>query len=115
MVITNPYRNPRSAAHAPSAEPTLLDLKRRAHLLDPIVRIGKSGLSDAAILEIKKQLERHKLIKIKFLRSLLEQYDKKTLFSELTAKTGATLVQHTGFTACLWQDLNRQKRKNIPK
>ena len=76
-------------------------IKEKAKSLQPTVQIGKSGLTDAIIKEIKKQLSRKRLIKIKFLRSALEAKDKKQLAKEVTKKTNAELVDQVGFVVVL--------------
>jgi len=58
-------------------------LKKKAKLLDPVIRIGKKGLSEESISEIKKQLKKNKLIKVKFLRSFIDSQDKKKAALEL--------------------------------
>jgi putative YhbY family RNA-binding protein len=40
-------------------------LKARAHHLDPVVRLGAAGLSDAVLREIDRALSAHALIKIR--------------------------------------------------
>ncbi|HDQ45059.1 MAG TPA: YhbY family RNA-binding protein [bacterium] len=42
-------------------------LRSRAHHLDPVVLVGKGGLSDAVLRKIDKSLEEHELIKVRFL------------------------------------------------
>ena len=76
-------------------------LIEQAKLLEPIIRIGKSGLTAGVVEEIKKQLKKRKLIKIKFLRAALEKKDRKKLAKEIAEKTGAELVQQVGFVVVL--------------
>ena len=40
-------------------------LKARAHALEPVVRIGHAGVTDAMVAEIDRALEAHELIKVK--------------------------------------------------
>ena len=47
------------------------ELKKKAHGLNHILTIGKSGLTEPVIKEVKKKLKQKKLIKIKFLKSAL--------------------------------------------
>ena len=77
------------------------ELKAQAKALEPIVRIGKSGLSETVVAEIKKQIEQKKLIKVKMLRSFVGNDDKKVLAKQIAEKTGSILVQRTGFVAVL--------------
>ena len=41
-------------------------LTRKAHGLQPVVHIGKLGLSDEVVAAVDKALEDHELIKVKF-------------------------------------------------
>ncbi len=77
------------------------ELKRKAAALEPIVRIGKSGLSDTVVGEIKKQIEQKKLIKVKMLRSFVGTEDKKQIARQMAEKTGSVLVQSVGLTVVL--------------
>lgn len=82
---------------------TKSELRSEAQGLDPVIRIGKNGLTDAVVLEIIKLLKKKRLIKIKFLRSFVEGNDRKKAASELAEKTGAVLVQLTGFVVVLYK------------
>ena len=46
-------------------------LKKLAHKMDPIVHIGKNGLTDSVIQQIDEILENRELIKVKLLESSL--------------------------------------------
>jgi len=80
---------------------SIRELKKKAAALEPIVRIGKSGLSGTVVGEIKKQIEQKKLIKVKMLRSFVGAGDKKKLAAEIAEKTGSTLVHSVGLIAVL--------------
>jgi len=68
-------------------------LKAKAHSLDPLVQIGKNGVTPEQIETIKTRLESHELIKIKF-----NDYksQKEPLSKEITQKTGSELVSIIG-------------------
>ena len=66
-----------------------------------IIIIGKAGLKDSVVKEIKRQLKDKKLIKVKFLKSAIEGKDKKQLFNELAEKTGSEIVYNIGFAVAL--------------
>jgi RNA-binding protein len=71
------------------------------HRLDPIIRIGKSGLTDQVIDEIKKHIKKRNLIKVKLLRAYISTKDKKEIFKEIAERTGSELVNSIGFVVVL--------------
>lgn len=77
------------------------EMKAKAMALEPIVRIGKSGLTDTVIAEIKKQLKQKKLIKVKMLISFVGRKDKKAVAEEIAEKTGSMIVHTIGFVVVL--------------
>ena len=77
--------------------------------LDPVVRVGKSGLSPALQASVNQALEDHELIKVKF-DALKEQ--KKELAPELAALTRSHVVQRVGNVVVLYrQHPDPEKRK----
>lgn len=79
------------------------NIKEKGKLLEPIIRIGKNGLTDNAIDEIKKQLKKRKLIKVKFLRSFIKGKDKKKIGKEIATKTNSELIDQVGFVVVLYK------------
>jgi len=79
----------------------IIKLRSKAKTLEPIIRIGKKGLTEAIIEEIKKLLKKRKLIKVKMLKSVLENKDKKEVIKELVNKTNAVLIEAVGFIVVL--------------
>ena len=76
-------------------------LKEQAKLLEPIIRIGKNGLTDNVVEEIKNHLKKRKMVKVKMLKSFLEDKDKKLLAKEIAEKTNSTIVDSAGFAVVL--------------
>jgi RNA-binding protein len=76
-------------------------LKAKAHHLKPIAQIGKSGVSSEQIQTIKKHLEDHELIKIKF-NEYKEQ--KEELSDEIVKETGAELIDLIGNTLIIYKE-----------
>ena len=97
---------------------TTLKLLKKAKYKEPDLRIGKNGLSESIINEVKEQLEKKSLVKIKFLSSALDSITKKQLVDTLVQKTGATLVHKVGLVATLYQEkaprLKKPKQKTKP-
>jgi len=80
-----------------------MKLRQKAHFIKPTVWIGKQGISEQQVSEIKKQLKNTELVKVKFLKAALKKMDRKKLASELVEKTGAKLVKQAGFMAVLYK------------
>jgi RNA-binding protein len=76
------------------------------HSLPIIVRIGKAGITDTIIAEIKKQVRKRKIIKVKFLPAQASGRDKSAFARELAEKSGTELVSQVGFVAVLKESLN---------
>ena len=64
--------------------------------LKPIIFIGKNGITDSVISEIKQQLEGRKVIKIKILRSAREEMDRKEIAESVADSSGANLIELRG-------------------
>ena len=78
-------------------------LKSKAVILEPVVRIGKSGITDSIVEEIKKQLRKKELIKVKLLGSFVKGKDKKLLAKELAEKANAMIIHKVGFVVVLYK------------
>ena len=68
--------------------------------IEATVRIGKQGITETVLKDIKTQLRRKKIVKVKFLPSAIKG-NKKELAQELAKKTGAKIVQQIGFVVVL--------------
>jgi RNA-binding protein len=77
-------------------EPTMRQLKSRAQLLKPAIKLGKAGASPEFLAEFRKLLDKSQLVKVRF-----EGFkdERKTLSKELAATTGSVLVLQVGHTA----------------
>ncbi|RLE69228.1 MAG: RNA-binding protein [Thermoprotei archaeon] len=64
------------------------------------INIGKNGLSKSVIEEIKRRLEREKIVKIRVLKNspLREIYDKKTIGEVIVSNTNSILLKNIGYT-----------------
>ncbi|MFA6888443.1 MAG: YhbY family RNA-binding protein [Candidatus Woesearchaeota archaeon] len=82
-----------------------LELKKKAHTLPHLVRIGKAGLSQTVIEEIIKQIKVHHLVKIKFLKNFMDDTPKtkREIGDELATKTNSTLIALVGNTVVLYK------------
>jgi len=77
------------------------ELRERAKHLEPAIRLGKNGLTDNVIEEIKKRLKKDNMIKIKMLNTFIDNNDKKQAAKDLAEKTDSILVDRVGFVVVL--------------
>lgn len=70
--------------------------RSKAKNIYPSMRIGKSGITDSLVKELRLQIKNKKLVKVKFLKSFIENKDKKHIARELAERTGSELVQQIG-------------------
>jgi len=76
------------------------DLKSKSHSLKPTIQIGKAGITSLIIEEIKVQLKKKKLVKIKILKT--GKNDKlKILAKNLADQSDSKLIKQVGGTITL--------------
>ena len=76
------------------------ELKARAQLMKPTIKVGHDGLSPAFIAALDDLLKHHELVKVKF-ADFKEQ--KKELTPQLAEKTGSELIMRVGTVAVLFR------------
>ena len=77
------------------------ELLQKIHAIEPIARIGKNGLTENLIKELKNHLKKRKLIKVKMLKSFIGNKNRKELAKEIADKTDSKLVHQVGFVVVL--------------
>ena len=85
-------------------------LRGHAHHLEPVVLIGKNGITDGTIESVNKALETRELIKIKF-----REYkdEKKILSHQLAESTESHIVGTIGHTVILFRQNPDPEKQNI--
>lgn len=88
-------------------EMKMSELKSRAQLLKPSIRLGKAGMTPQFIAAFEDCLRRNQLIKLKF-----DEFkeDRKTLSKQLAEQTGSRLVQQVGHTAVFYRASSGSER-----
>lgn len=88
-------------------------LRAEAHHLDPIFQVGKGGVNDQMLRQLRDVLEARELIKVRILDNCEE--DKQTVAEELANGTRAELVQLIGLTVILYKESRNNKKIVLPK
>lgn len=84
-------------------------LRGLGHHLDPIVQIGKEGITEALVAATREALAAHELVKVRV--GTEAPIDRKEAGVELAAATGAELAQTLGRTLLLY--LRHPKKPKI--
>jgi len=78
-------------------------LKKESVNLTPLLSIGKYGITDSVIEELKKQLKVKKLVKVRIHKNSGETDDLKPTAAILCEKCGAALIDIRGRTVTLYK------------
>ena len=85
-------------------------LRSQAHHLEPVVLIGKNGISDGTVEAVNKALEARELIKIKF-REFKD--NKQSISDEIAASANCHVVGMIGHTVVLYRQNSDPEKQNI--
>jgi len=78
-------------------------IKRKLSEEKPTIWVGKNGVSEELVEEIEKQLKKREMVKIKILKSALEEYKAKQIASRTAEQTEAILIEVKGHTFMLYK------------
>lgn len=92
----------------PLTNPEIRKFKAAAQNLEPMLKVGKAGLSEGFIRSVEQALAQHELVKIKFAEFKAE---KKELAPQLAEKTASHLVMRVGNVMVL----HRPKPAAVPE
>lgn len=84
----------------PFSNPQIRKLKALGQHLDPILHVGKEGVTGTFLKSVDEALERHELIKIKFSAFKEERHELARAISE---KTSSFLVAVVGHVAVFYK------------
>lgn len=82
-------------------------LRSLGHHLQPVVMVGKEGLSEKVTASVEEALRAHELIKIKLQEGCL--MDRRDVAEALAAGTGAAVAQVLGRTILLYRPGEERK------
>lgn len=84
-------------------------LRQIGHALNPVVMLGDKGLTEAVVEELNRALNDHELIKVKIVAE--DREERAALIEELSAQTGAKVVQKIGKIALIYKKAPKQNQK----
>ena len=77
-------------------------LKGLAQRMDPLLKVGKLGLTDSLIRSADEALERHELVKVRF-ESFKNKEQKQHRMPELADRTKSLLIARVGHVAVFFR------------
>lgn len=77
----------------------------------PTIWVGKGQVSQGVIKEIEKQLEKREIVKVKILKSALQEAKADEIALAISRQTEAELVEVVGHTFILY----KRRRKGLGK
>ena len=90
----------------------LRHLRALGHALDPIIAVGKAGVTAAVAKETAAALDKHELVKVRVMREAPE--DRQATAEDLAQKTGAVLAQVLGRTFLLYRRHPKKPKIVLP-
>ena len=87
-------------------------LRRLAHALTPLVRIGKAGLTEGVVAETRNALRAHELIKVRI--DVEDRGQRRDVVGRLAMDSGARLVGSVGKVAVLYRAREDEPRIVLP-
>jgi len=76
-------------------------LKAQAHALNPVVRVGQHGLSEALYRELDIALDHHELVKVKVAAD--DRDARSAMLQDMSRKTKSQIVQSIGSMVVLFR------------
>jgi RNA-binding protein len=89
------------------------ELRALAHHLDPIVQVGKSGVTKKIVAAVEHALHDHELIKVKILTEA--PVDRKIAAGQIASQVAADVVQVIGRTVILYKPRPKKPTIKVPK
>jgi len=79
------------------------------------IQIGKNGITDNLIAEIKEQLKKKKALKVKILKTARTEKDRKEIAAEVAKRTNSNLLQLRGNVFILSKKMTMEEWKKSNK
>lgn len=88
-------------------------LKSLGQKIDPILQIGKSGVTESVLKQIDESLEARELIKVKVLNNSL--LDANEVANDVSEKLRAEFVQSIGNKFVIYRESQDKKQIELPR
>jgi len=88
-------------------------LRSLAHALDPVVQVGKAGLSDGVLAQVREQLRAHELVKVRFAKEC--ELQPAEAVAPLCEQTDCAFVQKTGRVLTLYRRHDHKPKIELPR
>ena len=86
-------------------------LRSMAHHLDPVISVGKNGITDAVARQTEEELELRELVKVSVQE--MSDYSAREAANELAERVGAEVVQVIGRKFSLYRKSSREDVEHI--
>jgi RNA-binding protein len=96
----------------PLSEKQKKHLRGLAHALQPVSRLGSSGVTEAFLTELETALAHHELIKLK--ATAANRMERDAAIESILARTGASLIARIGNVAVLYRPCPSGARLKLP-
>lgn len=77
--------------------------RSEANAIDVTLHVGKNGVSESTVTELKAQLEKRRLVKVRLLKSATYELGTQAQAEALAEQSGGILVDVRGHTAVFWK------------
>lgn len=88
-------------------------LRGLGHALEPVVQLGKNGLTDAVTKAVTAALEQHELVKLKIGSEC--PTDRHEIAEALAPATGSEVAQVLGRTVLLYRRHPKEPKIQLPR
>ncbi|MBM7623111.1 ribosome assembly RNA-binding protein YhbY [Sporohalobacter salinus] len=87
-------------------------LRKKGNQLNPVVQIGKNGITSSLLEQVEEVLEAKELIKIRALNNSL--YTAREVAEELAEECNAEVVQVIGSVCLIYRQNEEEQKYNLP-
>lgn len=77
--------------------------RSEANAVEVTLHVGKNGITESTVAELKAQLEKRRLVKVRLLKSATYETGNQAQADALAEQSGGILVDVRGHTAVFWK------------